>query len=217
MASAPGAPPGADPPAFPDVFEVRLNTIDYYLAEPVPGLDETVSPFRGDAPVKQVRTRANVCWHPATFPSRLERRATHPRALVVLAVPAPRRSPCSASSARLPAARRRACTSTACSRTCTCRTTTTCRAAPTARLRFCGVSPRRSTARWTSRARGGGRARAEPPPPRGRGTGLAGRMDSCMMRICVKRTLRTAPEAAPATPPRALSRRATAPAPRVSL
>ena len=55
MASAPGAPPGADPPAFPDVFEVRLNTIDYYLAEPVPGLDETVSPFRGGAPVDQVR------------------------------------------------------------------------------------------------------------------------------------------------------------------
>ena len=55
MASAPGAPPGADPPAFPDVFEIRLNTIDYYMVKPVPGLDETVSPFRGDAPVDQVR------------------------------------------------------------------------------------------------------------------------------------------------------------------
>jgi hypothetical protein len=55
MASAPRAPPGGDTPAPPDVFEVRLNTIDYYMAKPVPGLDETVSPFRGGAPVDQVR------------------------------------------------------------------------------------------------------------------------------------------------------------------
>ena len=55
MASAPRAPPGGDTPAPPDFFEVRLNTIDYYMAKPVPGLDETVSPFRGGAPVDQVR------------------------------------------------------------------------------------------------------------------------------------------------------------------
>lgn len=48
---------GRDPLPRPDreIFEVRLNTIDYYMSKPFPGLDATESPFRGNKPVEQAR------------------------------------------------------------------------------------------------------------------------------------------------------------------
>jgi hypothetical protein len=48
MATEASPSPG-DPPPRPDreVFEIRLNTIDYYMSKPIPGLDDTESAFRG--------------------------------------------------------------------------------------------------------------------------------------------------------------------------
>ena len=42
-----------------DVFALRVVTIDYYLANPVPGLDVTHSAFLG-APVDKVRRRKGM-------------------------------------------------------------------------------------------------------------------------------------------------------------
>jgi hypothetical protein len=47
-------PPPSAAPRTDDPFELRIVTIDYYLAKPVPGLDVTHSAFLG-APVDKVR------------------------------------------------------------------------------------------------------------------------------------------------------------------
>lgn len=54
VAEAPATPRDDDAPAARDVFALRLVTIDYYLREPVPGLDVTRAAFANDAPVYKV-------------------------------------------------------------------------------------------------------------------------------------------------------------------
>jgi len=70
VAEAPATPRDDDAPAAArDVFALRLVTIDYYLREPVPGLDVTRAAFANDAPVHKVRRR-NMGTPPHSLPVR---------------------------------------------------------------------------------------------------------------------------------------------------